>query len=277
MDLTLIGRSLRQHPLLLALGVVAALVAGFFSGYTYSSDGVQPRTPPVYRGSSTVILTNPTQSIFAAEVPPASAEGAEGVAPPQSANLAQLAMVYAWVISGDQIRSGTEQVEGPLAADERLTAQRRTTQPTGSEQFGGSAGLPIIDIVTGASSATRAEEIAQAATDVFLDYVVQQQEASGIPPEQRVLVSVLRSPSSELTDGGSSLVSGALVGAVVLLVFLLLIVYRTNARQVRSARAAAPVGGAGPDVSSRGPRRRMDGPWDVDVTEPALTSRGSAG
>ena len=280
MDLTLIGRALRQHPVLLAVGVVAALLAGFFAGYSYTGQGVEPRTPPVYRGSSTVILTNPNLSLFASQVAPPTATGdeAEAAPPPENANLAQLAMVYAWVVSGDEIRTGTEEVVGPLADGEQLTAQRRSTQPTGSEQFGSSSALPIFDIVTRASDEDRAREIAAAATDVFLAYVVRQQEAGGIPVEQRVVISVLRSPSAELTDGGSSLVSSALVGVVVLLVFLLLIVYRTNAQQGRRARRGTPTA-AGATGDAVPARRRTDDPWDAQPAgaQPAMSTGSSAG
>ena len=278
MDLTLIGRALRRHPVLLAAGVLVALLAGFSAGYSYTSDGVQPRTPPVYTGSSTVILTNPSQSLFAAQINPQTDDEDRVAAVPEDANLAQLAMVSAWVVSGDEIRTGTEEVVGPLADGEQLTAQRRSTQPTGSEQFGSSSALPIFDIVTRASDEDRAREIAAAATDVFLAYVVRQQEAGGIPVEQRVVISVLRSPSAELTDGGSSLVSSALVGVVVLLVFLLLIVYRTNAQQGRRARRGTPTA-AGATGDAVPARRRTDDPWDAQPAgaQPAMSTGSSAG
>jgi len=278
MDLTLIGRALRRHPVLLAIGLLVALLAGFFAGYSYSSDGVQPRTPPVYSGSSTVILTNPSQSLFAAQTVP-EADGADrAAAVPQDANLAQLAMVYAWVVSGDEIRTGTEAAVGELGDDELLTAQRRTTQPTGSESFGSSSALPIFDIVTRAASEERATEIAGAAQQVFLDYVTRQQDEAGIPPEQRVAVTVLRSPSAELQDGGSSAVSSALVGLVVLFVVLLLIVYRENAAQVRSARGARGAHGAVQPLApgAAAGRRRADDPWDAEPSG-AVPAGSSAG
>lgn len=235
MDLTLIGRALRQNKLLIALGVLVAVAAGLFSGYSISSSGLEPRTAPVYAGSSTIILTNPALSLYAAQM----GQSTDASAVPQDANLSQLAMIYAWVVSGDEIREATERTVGDFVPGDELAAQRRTTQPTGDERFGANAALPIFDIVSRASSAERAEQIASAATDVFMDYVVSQQDAAGIPEGQRVDATVLRAASAELEDGGSSLISAVLVGLIVLFVAFLLIVYRANAARVRAGRHAS--------------------------------------
>jgi len=238
MDLTLIGRALRQNRALVAVGVVVAILAGVFAGYSVSSSGLEPRSPDLYRGSTTIMLTNPSLSIYAAQM--GGSAVADPAAVPENANLASLAMVYAWVVSGDDVRTRTEAIVGPLEAGETLTAQRRTTQPTGTESFGSNAQLPIFDIVSNASDGDRAEEIVTAATDVFLDYVSAQQDAAGIPAAQRVDASVLRTASSTLEDGGSGPVSAALVALVVLFVVLLLVVYRTHAAQVRAGVGTGP-------------------------------------
>jgi hypothetical protein len=250
MDLTLIGRAIRRNRVLVAIGVLLAVVAGILAGYSVSSSGLEQRTPPVYRGSATIILTNPSLSIYAAQV--GGPVGTDPRAVPENANLAQLAMVYAWLVSGDEIRTRTEGIVGSFASDESLTAQRRSTQPTGNEQFGGNSGLPIFDIVTNASSEKRAQEIAAAATDVFLNFVVTQQDQAGIPPNQRVDASILRSSSAELEDGGSGIVSSILVGLVVLFVAFLLIVYRTHVEEIRGGRRNAPPVSEGGSTGSSG-------------------------
>jgi len=248
MDLTLIGLAIRRHRVLVAVGVLVAVIAGVLAGYSVSSSGLKPRTPAVYNGSSTVILTNPNLSIYAAQM--GGTSSASPAAVPENANLAQLAMVYAWVVSGDEIRERTERIVGPFQAGESLTAQRRTTQPTGTEKFGSNASLPIFDIVTTAPSEARAKDIAAAATQVFLNYVVAQQDQAGIPQNQRVDTSVLRRASSSLVDSGSGIVSAILVGLVVLFVAFLLIVYRTHVAEVRGGRHQGRAV-AGPDPDGR--------------------------
>ncbi|MCZ2803681.1 hypothetical protein O2W18_01020 [Modestobacter sp. VKM Ac-2983] len=235
MDLTLVGRAVRENRALVALGVLLAVVAGLFAGYSVTSSGLEPRTPPVYEGRSTILLSNPSLSVYAAQL--GGTTDADPAAAPEDADLTALAMVYAWIVTGDEIRDRTEEAVGEFGPDESLTALLRTTQPAGDERFGSNADLPIFDIVSTATSEERAEEMAAAATDEFLAYVDAQQDAAEIPEDRRVDVSVLRTASATLVDGGSSLVSAVLVGAVVLFVVLLLVVYRTNARMVRSRRA----------------------------------------
>src|SRR3954470_14518206 len=98
MDLTLIGRAIRRNRVLVAIGVLLAVVAGILAGYSVSSSGLEQRTPSVYRGTSTIILTNPNLSIYAAQV--GGVAGTDAAAVPENANLSQLAMIYAWVVSG---------------------------------------------------------------------------------------------------------------------------------------------------------------------------------
>ncbi|MCZ2822760.1 hypothetical protein O2V63_20680 [Modestobacter sp. VKM Ac-2977] len=275
MDLSLVGRAVRQNKTLVALGVVLAIVGGFFAGYAVSSEGVEPRTPPDYRGSVTLMFNNPNLSIYASEI---NAEGGADVAAvPQNANLAQLAIVYAWVISGDDIRSQVEARIGDLGPEEVLTAQRRSTQPTGSEEFGSGNALPILDIITTATSAERATEIADAAAAVFMDYLVSQQTVDELAPGERVGASILRNPSATLEDAGSSLTSSILVALAILLATLVLVVYRTNVRQARTDPASAAGGSTGAHASPAPNRRADRGAWDdqEEGRATALAGRGA--
>ncbi len=270
MDLTLVGRALRRNKLLAAVGTLLAICAGFLAGYSIdSTGGIEPRTPPVYSGASTVFLSNPGLSIYAAQL--GGTTEADPAAVPENVNLASLASIYAWVVTGDAIRERTEAIVGEFGEGESLSAVRRTTQPAGDERFASNNQLPIFDVITTATSAERAVEIAEGATQVFLDYVVEQQEASGIAPERRVDVRVLRQASAVLADGGSSLMSSALVGGVVLFVSFLLIVYRTNAAEVRRRRGTPAA--AAPGVVTREPSGRPvvdDDGRRVDDRESAL-------
>jgi hypothetical protein len=279
MDLTLIGRALRRNWLFVVAGVMVAVLAGLLAGYSVSSSGLEPRTPPSYRGTATIMLSDPSVSVYAAQL--GGDVPADAAAVAESANLSQLAMIYAWVVSGDEIRDSAQDIVGSFGGGENLTAQRRTTQPTGSEEFGSNSALPIFDVIATAQDGDRATEIAEGATDVFLQYVEERQEAAGIPADERVNVTVLRSASSTMTDGGSSVSSSVLVGVVVLLVVFLLAVYRTHAAEIRAGRAVgprrresrpAPSGAVRPEVLGGSDD---DGPDAWSRSTPVLASRAA--
>jgi hypothetical protein len=148
------------------------------------------------------------------------------------------------MVAGDEIRAATEQKIGALADDELLTALQRTTQPPSSDTTAGRLNLPVIAVVGTAATAERAEQISQTATQAFESYVSTQQDANGVPAEQRVQLTTLNQGSAVKGDSSNPFIGVVLVGAGVLAIFVALIFVLYNARLRRADDERAATGGA---------------------------------
>ncbi|ANJ26286.1 hypothetical protein [Agromyces aureus] len=243
-------QTLWSYKWLLAFGLVVAAVAAFFAGFSITNGEVQSRAVQSYTASTTVLVTSPNDTLFQSQVPGATIE--EGVSAPEPLDLASATQIYAYLVSGAEVRTEVEAAVGPLDEDtESITAIRRTTQPAGDERFPGSLKLPVLQIVGTAPTAERAEEISAAATDVFLGYVADQQEAKQIAPENRVELEVLSSGAAVASATGNPAIPIVVTGFAVFLGFValafVLAAIRSNRnkrnRPRRRSRAAAPTGG----------------------------------
>ncbi|GAA1962212.1 hypothetical protein [Agromyces allii] len=243
-------QTLWSYKWLLAFGLVVAAVAAFFAGFSISNGEIQSRAVQSYTASTTVLVTSPNDTLFQSQVPGQAIE--EGVTATEPLDLAAATQIYAYLVSGAEVRSEVEAATGALDDDtESITAIRRTTQPAGDERFPGSLKLPVLQIVGTAPTAERAEEISATATDVFLGYVDDQQEAKQIAPENRVELEVLSSGNAVATETGNPAIPIVVTGFAVFLGFIalafVLAAFRSNrskrSRSRRRSRAAAPTGG----------------------------------
>src|SRR4029453_380965 len=140
---------------------------------------------------------------------------------------------------------------GALDEDtESITAIRRTTQPAGDERFPGSLKLPVLEIVGTAATEDRAEDISAAATDAFLGYVVAEQDADQIPPENRVELEVLARNAAVEGDTSNPAIPVVITGVAVFLAFVALALILGGIRSSREKKR------------SRGTRGR---PQDADL------------
>lgn len=214
-------KALWSHKFLLLLGLAVATVAAFFAGFTISDGQPVARAEQVFNASTTIMLESPDQNIFSgvntSEVPGAGDEATET----RITDLNEVAMLYAYIVSSDQILERVESSEvGELGTSENLTAVRRTTQPASDERFPGNLRLPVIEIIGQSSDPERAEQISREGEIAFLDYALERQEADAVPENERVILTTLRNRSAEEGESSNPLIPSVLTFVAVIVAVL---------------------------------------------------------
>lgn len=182
---------------LIASAVLGVLALGF--GLTVRDGSVVLRAPVDYRATTTVLLGGGNTDRFAAQSPSQTIE--PGVTPERAQNLSKAAEVYAYLVSGSDVRAAVEAELGPLAEGEAIGAVPRTAQPIRDELTTGPLSLPLLSVLGTSSDPERAQQLSRTATTAFVASVAQQQEAEGIAPESRVTLTV--------TDEGAAVAGDA--------------------------------------------------------------------
>jgi hypothetical protein len=260
MSVPLYLRVLWSYKWLLAVGLIVAVVAAMFAGYTIKDGALESRAESTYRANTTILLGGGAKSAFAAETPGQTIQ--EGTTAAQQNDLANTAVIYAYLVSGSATRASVEAIMGELGSTETLSAVRRTTQPAGDETQGsGRFTLPILSIIGQSTDPERAVEISRTATQVFQDTVLAQQDAAAVAPEDRVTLTVTDEGGATVFDESNPIIPIALTGVGVFLAFIALafVLYnirisrervtsnRVTARQGTSFRRGPALGGAAED------------------------------
>jgi len=259
----------------LLVGAVVAAVAAFFAGFTIMDGKVTSRAVQSYTAATTLLISGEADNMYQAVVP--GQPLVEGQTQPESVDLTSKAILYAYVISGLEMRAQVEDQVGELADNESLTALRRTTQPGGDESFPGRYVLPILSVVGTSLNPDRAEEIAATAADLFLAQVVEEQDAATLPDADRVVVSVLdRTPATEV-EGSNPAIP---VAITFLGVFLLFVAAAFIFAGIRSRKRGSddtddvdPTPGE-TIVAEAEPEPVVDGSAGAPLTEPAGAPAG---
>ncbi len=194
-------RILWKSKWLLLVGAIVAAVAAFFAGFSINNGDIQPRAEQTYRAGTTLLLNGPDQPLYQAVIP--GQEIQEGVTSPENVDLTNRAILYAYLISGQDMRATVEGQIGEFADGETLTALRRTTQPGGDEAFAGRYVLPIVEVVGTATSPERAEQISRTAAQAFEAKVVADQDAAQIDTANRVVLSTIDEKPAAATEGSN--------------------------------------------------------------------------
>ncbi|MBT2498949.1 hypothetical protein J7E25_07555 [Agromyces sp. ISL-38] len=253
-------QTLWSYKWLLAFGLIVAIVAGFFAGFTITNTGqVESRAVKSYTAGTTILVTSPSDTLYQATIPGQPIE--QGVSAPEPLDLPSAAQIYAYIVAGATVRAAVESDIGVLDEDtETITAIRRTTQPAGDERFPGSLKLPVLEIVGTAATEERAEEISSAATGVFLGYVETQQTEKAIAPENRVMLEVLAEGAAVEGETSNPAIPIVITGFAVFLAFIALAFVlagirssRAKRRSRRAARDTAPVDDAASETQAAGP------------------------
>ena len=152
---------------LLLFGAIVAGAAAFFAGFTIQNGEVVSRAEQTWDASTTMLITSDSDPIYQAEIPGVPLE--QGVSAPQYNDLAESALIYAYIIASDEIQTQVEAQIGTLDPEkESISAVRRTTQPAGDERFPGRYELPVLEAVGTAPTAERAELISQTVAAAFV-------------------------------------------------------------------------------------------------------------
>lgn len=235
---------------LLVVGALVAAVAAFFAGFTITNGEVQPRAEQSYRAGTTLLLNGPDQPLFQAVIP--GQELQEGQSQPQTVDLTSRAILYAYIISGRDMRTTVEAQIGTFTEEESLTGLRRTTQPDGNEEFAGRYVLPILEVVGTAATPERAEQISRTAAQTFQAQVVADQNAAQIPDSDRVIITTIDEKTAEPVEGSNPAIPVVVtfLGVFLLFVATAYIIAGSKASRERK-RALKAAGGRGGPASSQ--------------------------
>ena len=130
MSVPLYLRVLWSYKWLLAVGLVVAVLAAMVAGYTVKDGEVVSRVESTYQSETTVLLGGGPQSVFQDVRPGQTLQ--EGTTAAQQQDLTNTAVIYAYLVSGSEIRGQVEAAIGGFNEGEELSGLRRTTQPSGS-------------------------------------------------------------------------------------------------------------------------------------------------
>ena len=196
MDLRQYKRVLLRFRGLVAIGLLAATILAIGSYFKPATDGgrpsLEPRKEEVWQASATLFLTQKGFPAGRTEQPLVVRRiGNEETAVAQYADpgrLASLAPLYARLANSDAVRRRMLK-DGPLEG----TAQ---AIPTADTSYGAVNGLPMISIFGKAPTQERALRVTKRATEAFVAYLSENQDAAGITGDKRVLIEVVNAPGS---------------------------------------------------------------------------------
>lgn len=250
MDQPMYLQHLLRQKVLLMVGLIVSIVAGFFAGFTIEDGDVTPRVDRVYLASATVLLSSAAPGYFQVEIPgvtqtlsPEEAASQEIVVQePVPLDLPANATVLAYLASSDQIKEAVAGAVDGLNDQEGIVAVSRTTQPTGSERFPGRLSLPIMDIGATALAPDRAEILATEATKAFTALVTARQDELGVADDNRLQLTVLKQPVADEGTGSNAAIPVVVVTTGVFMVFIAvaLIVEAIRSRSRRRREAEPP-------------------------------------
>jgi len=257
MDQPVYLRRLIEQKYIVIVGVIVALVAGFYAGFSVVDGEAVSRAEKAYAASATVLLMAPQPDYFQVQIPAVTetvpvTTDEEGIPVEQelivttrearAINLADSAIIHAYMASSDEIADAVARKIGDLADGEAITAVRRTTQPTGDERFGGRLELPILEIAGIAATPERAEQIAAAATEAFRAMVADRQREWGVAEDNRIVLDELNAPIAEELEGSNPAIPSVVVGFGVFLLFIALALIVGSLREyLRKRRSSGAV------------------------------------
>ncbi|GAA1998066.1 hypothetical protein [Microbacterium ulmi] len=221
---------------LLVAGAVVAAVAAFFAGFTFVDGELEPRAEQEYTAQTTLLVSSPSAGPYQAVMPGQTL--VEGQTQPQQLDLTTKAILYAYVISGDELRKDVEAEVGELLDTDGLTAVQRTTQPSGNEEFPGRYSLPIVSVVGTSLDPDRAEEISRTAASLFEAQVLAEQDAAQLASADRVVVTTIDAGAAEEVDGSNPAIPLVITFLGVFLLFVAAAYVIAGARSSRRRRAA---------------------------------------
>lgn len=231
MDLAKILKELAGHKGWLMIGALVAVVAGLSTAYrpTLSPPGLESKSLERGAAATSVVVDSRRSTIIdlAGEVEP----------------LAARAQTYARLAASRPVRQlMAEAVDVPAGA---ISASSSGGGEPGAEERGSDIAeegdsyrvfftslenQPLIDIASLGPTGKAAADLANGAARGLAEYVEQQQEAQGIPPNRRVVVRQVGIAEGSLLNSGANKVAVTLVGLAAFIGFSLLILLASRVR-----------------------------------------------
>ncbi|MFN8222145.1 MAG: hypothetical protein U0R50_02730 [Gaiellales bacterium] len=221
--------ALRRFWWIIALGLVAAVVAGLASIYELPS--FTKRNQPVYTATARMLVTGSDAPYFRtattrADVPkPAggtragSGETSQTFAPDVT-TLIRAANTFPLIIESDQVAAMRERMFGP-APQGAIASANAIYQVATPGRFRLSE-VPVVQVFGTANTAAQAISFTDQTTKAFMNYLKRQQDAAKIPPRQRIVIEAIKTPYEATPSRTTSPSLGVLVFLAVAMAFCLL-------------------------------------------------------
>jgi hypothetical protein len=277
MEFVLVLRELLKRRLLLAVGVLVAVIAAIFS--VYSLNGTKLKTRSLqYSSASTQVLVDSSSSVLgnlSQSLVPLSARAvafANFMVSPAVLSLIGQHMVPP--ISGEQIYAAGPITVQQARVEQEPTALKRNVEITGETNpyrlnFSSNLTLPTINIYAQAPTTPQAIALANAAVVGLQQYVSRLERADRTPSSARVTIRQLGPASGGVVNGGISKALMAIVFVAVLLLWCVLLLVGVRLRE--NWRASGALLGSEQDVGEDD----VVGPEDEEIAD-AVTQRGHA-
>jgi capsular polysaccharide biosynthesis protein len=210
------ARALARFWWLVLAGIVLGAVAAAF---VYKQEA-----KPKYSATTSLFVNSPSAPYLRTQQTPSSAAPASqktptvskysvGASTPDTATLVNAANTYPLLIQSDAIARVRQAHYGALEGTVTANALNATTNSYGVFR---PSPLPVIQVKATSTSASGAEQLADATVGAFQLWMRGQQRQHGIPQSQRISVQQLASPVVS-TTGGRSKGLPVFIGALVLL------------------------------------------------------------
>ena len=229
-------QTLWSYKWLLAFGLVVAIAAAFFAGFTITNGQVESRAVKSYTAGTTVLVTSPSDTLYQAQLPAQTVE--QGVTAARTARPLRRpprSTPTSWRGRPSRTRSSRRWAPSTTTPSRSPRSGARPSRPVTSASPA-SLKLPVLEIVGTAATEERAEDISAAATDAFLGYVIAEQDADQIPPENRVELEVLARNAAVEGDTSNPAIPIVITGVAVFLAFVALALILGGIRSSREKR-----------------------------------------
>ena len=194
MNLELYLRILWRFRLLAILGVLLASTLAILAVARVSLDGgigLEHRQSELWVSRATLLITEPQfpegRAVFKQSIPPLGTDKPQDYAAPfaDPGRFVALANLYAQLATSDQVRQIMLK-DGPV---------KGTIESAPVATVNGAASLPLLSIGAISTSPNQARRLTKRAVTAFLTFLQTQQQQSGTPKSQRVLLQVIKQPT----------------------------------------------------------------------------------
>lgn len=235
-----------RHRLLVLIGLIVAVAVAFLAAFRVSSSGLERRGSEVWSSTSQILVTQKGFPWGRVTLP----SGATRVKTPGEAGsgrggrvqfadpgrFVNLALLYSVISDSDQVRARLRERPGPE------DIQTSLVDPTNS----GQANLPIVSLTTRAKTPGGARLLNAHTFQSLRDLLASEQDANGITGANRVLLSLVNSPSPAVLVKGRSVSTAALAFLLVMIATLAL-AHLLSGLEQRRAWNASPEPAEWPD------------------------------
>lgn len=250
MDLRLYGRVLWRFKFLVALGTIFAVVLAFLSfarvSFAHGKPTFSYRQAVTYVSAETLLITQSGFPAGRSTFPYSVTKNGAVSSFADPSRFASLAGFYAYLANSDPVAALAQHKAGRVPG-------AYSASPVVSSIGGNGVVQPLLQIQGEGMSPGAAVRYAVGGGDAFIQYLSTQQSAAGIPPSQRVMVSVLnRARGGAVLAPRKKTVPAIILLGVLFATILLAFILENLRPRVRMIEGGAAVHEAVRDIAHTG-------------------------